>query len=149
MNWCHEPFCSSRIAINADLLRKNLQINDIAGRAELRQAAAGRGSGQATLIPGPSDNKGQSRIAAGAQGYQIEVVAVDEIVTARGKTLAVKIDVEGFECEALTGMTRLLNENRGIVQIETYDHEPEVMATMKTAGYALVTDMRPDFVFIK
>jgi FkbM family methyltransferase len=136
-------------AENADLLRENLQINNLAEHAELHQAAAGRARGRATLVPGPPGNKGQSRIASGELSYPIEIVAVDDIVTTSGKTIAVKIDVEGFECEALAGMTRLLNENRGIAQIETYDHEAPVMAAMKAAGYTLVTDMRPDFVFAK
>ncbi len=46
-------------------------------------------------------------------------------------------------------MTRLLRDNRGIVQIESYDHGREVTAALAAAGYKLVTDMRPDFVFLK
>jgi FkbM family methyltransferase len=134
---------------NAALLRVNLMINDLAGRADLRQAAAGQAAGRATLVPGPPENTGQSRLMDGAGGYAVEVVAVDNIVPLTGKTLAIKIDVEGFEREALAGMAQLLRENRGIVQIESYDHEAAVMATMADAGYALVTNMRPDFVFAK
>jgi FkbM family methyltransferase len=134
---------------NAALLRENLALNNLVERVELHQAAAGQAAGRATLMPGPPDNKGQSRIAAGDRGYAVEVVAPDDVVPMSGKTLAIKIDVEGFEREALAGMARLIRENRGIVQIETYDHEPEVRAAMTAAGYALVTDMRPDFVFAK
>jgi FkbM family methyltransferase len=134
---------------NADLLRANLQLNDVAERVALHQAAAGEAPGRATLVPGPAANKGQSRIDAAADGYAVDIVAPDDVVAAAGKTLAIKIDVEGFECEALAGMTRLLRDNRGIVQIESYDHEPAVMAALTAAGYALVTDMRPDFVFTK
>jgi FkbM family methyltransferase len=134
---------------NAALLRANLTINNLVARADLHQAAAGRAAGRLTLLPGPTDNKGQSRITSGEGGYAVEIVAPDDVVAATGTTLAIKIDVEGFECEALAGMARLLRENRGIVQIETYDHEPEVLAVMTAAGYALVTDLRPDFVFAK
>jgi FkbM family methyltransferase len=134
---------------NASLLRENLALNDLIARVDLREAAAGNLAGQATLVPGPPENTGQSRIAAGAGGYTVEVLVPDDVVPVSGKTLAIKIDVEGFEREALAGMARLLRENRGIAQIESYDHEPEVMAAMTAAGYALVTDMRPDFVFAK
>ena len=133
---------------NASLLRENLALNNLADRVDLHEAAAGQTAGHAMLLPGPPDNTGQSRITAGG-GYTVEVLVPDDAVPATGKTLAIKIDVEGFECEALAGMARLLRENRGIVQIETYDHEPEVMAAMTAAGYGLVTDMRPDFVFAK
>jgi FkbM family methyltransferase len=134
---------------NAALLRTNLMINNLVEYTELHQAAAGSGAGQATLVPGPPDNKGQSRIETSRDGYAVDIVAPDDVVPASGKTLAIKIDVEGFECEALRGMARLLRENRGIVQIESYDHAPAVMATMTAAGYMLVTDFRPDFVFAK
>ncbi|MFY9694789.1 MAG: FkbM family methyltransferase [Xanthobacteraceae bacterium] len=134
---------------NADLLRTNLEINNLLTRVDFHQAAAGTTSGRATLVPGPSENNGQSRIESGVTGYTIDVVATDDVVPAIGKTLAIKIDVEGYECQALAGMARLLRENRGFVQIESYDHEPEVTATMTAAGYSLVTDMRPDFVFAK
>jgi FkbM family methyltransferase len=134
---------------NAALLRENLALNDLLDRADLRQAAAGAAAGQATLLPGPPSNKGQSRIGTGSDGYAIEVVAPDDIVAATGGTLAVKIDVEGHEREALTGMARLLRDNRGIVQIESYDHEAQVMQAMTAAGFALVTNFRPDFVFAK
>lgn len=134
---------------NADLLRANLEINNLLTRVEFHQAAAGMTNGSATLVPGPPENKGQSRIESGAAGDTIDVVAPDDAVPAIGKTLAIKIDVEGYECQALAGMARLLCENRGFVQIESYDHEPEVTAKMAAAGYMLVTDMRPDFVFSK
>lgn len=134
---------------NAALLRQNLVINNLLERVDLHEAAVGSAAGTATLLPGPADNKGQSRIATGAGGYAVEVVAPDDVVPATDKTLAIKIDVEGFEREALAGMARLLRDNRGLVQIETYEHEPDVMAVMRAAGYSLVTDMRPDFVFAK
>ncbi len=101
---------------NAILLRENIKLNGLIGRTELHEAAAGPSAGRAALIPGSPDNKGQSRIAAGDGGYSVAVVAPDDVVPARGQTLAVKIDVEGFEREVLAGMTRLLRENRGIVQ---------------------------------
>ena len=134
---------------NADLLRTNLEINNLIDRVEFHQAGAGKATGRATLVPGPPENKGQSRIDTGDTGYAIDVTAPDDVVPTTGKRLAIKIDIEGFECEALAGMTRLLRENRGIVQIESYDHEREVFAAMAAAGYALVTNMRPDFVFAK
>jgi FkbM family methyltransferase len=134
---------------NASLLRENLALNSLVERVDLYEAAAGRTAGHATLVPGPPDNTGQSRITPDTGGYSVEVLVPDDVLPITGKTLAIKIDVEGFEREALAGMTRLLRENRGIVQIETYDHEPEVMAAITAAGYVLVTDMRPDFVFAK
>jgi FkbM family methyltransferase len=134
---------------NANLLRINLMINRLTAHAELHQVAAGSIASRATLVPGPPENKGQSRIAEADSGYPVEVVAVDEVVPLKGKTLAVKIDVEGFERETLTGMTRLLRDNHGIVQVESYDHADEVTAALRAAGYKLVTDLRPDFVFAK
>jgi FkbM family methyltransferase len=134
---------------NAALLRANLSLNNLDSRVELHVAAAGASASRAMLLPGPPDNKGQSRITDSTDGYAVEIVAPDDVVPASGKTLAVKIDVEGFEREVIAGMARLLRDNRGIVQVETYDHENAVTAALTATGYELVTDMRPDFVFAK
>jgi FkbM family methyltransferase len=134
---------------NAAALRDNIKLNDLAARTALHEAAAGAKAGRATLIPGPAENKGQSRIGGGDGGYEVDIVVPDDIVPASGQTIAVKIDVEGFERDVLAGMARLLRDNRGLVQIESYDHERDVTAALNAAGYQLLTDMRPDFVFAK
>ena len=64
-------------------------------------------------------------------------------------SLAVKIDVEGFELEVLAGMQRTLKENRGIVQIESTTTRDSVVEFMRKCGYELVADFYWDLFFEK
>jgi FkbM family methyltransferase len=134
---------------NAALLRTNLMINDLTERTVVHQAAVGSAAGRGSLLPGPPDNSGNSRIVDRHGGYAVDIVVCDSVISVSGKTLAIKIDVEEFECQTLEGMTQLLRNNRGIVQIETWHHEAAVTATMSDAGFSLINVMRPDFVFEK
>ena len=84
-----------------------------------------------------------------AEGYDIEVVRLDDVAALAGRTLAIKIDIERYERKALAGMARTLRENRGIVQIEVLEAREETAALMRQAGYTLVQEFGPNLVFRK
>ena len=89
-------------------LKANLLINDLLARTELHEAAVGAERGTAMFVQGGDDNRGQSRIEEGhPDAYAVPVVAIDDVVQIEGKTLAIKMDVEGFEIETLAGGARL------------------------------------------
>ncbi len=137
---------------NAVRLRANLLINDLLDRADVHELAAGRAAERLWLEAGPLENYTNARIAApsaAAKGHFVDVVRLDDIAPIEGRTIAVKMDIEGHECEALAGMERTLAANKGIVQIESYDHSAAVIETMGRFDYRLVKDFRPDFVFAK
>ena len=55
-----------------------------------------------------------------------------------GQTLAVKMDVEGFEMETLKGGERLFRRNSGYAQIEAYDgRDAQVIPRMAELGWRL------------
>jgi FkbM family methyltransferase len=134
---------------NAALLRANLLINGLLDRATVHAAAAGRQAGRSKFARGPDNNTGTARIADGVADHEVEVVAVDEVTDFSGRTLAIKIDVEGFELEVLAGLKRTLKENRGIVQIETIENRNDVIEFMRQSGYELVADFYWDLLFEK
>ena len=134
---------------NAALLRANLSLNGLLDRATVHATAAGRRAGRLKFASGPDSNTGQARIAVGGSGSEVEVVALDEATGFSGRTLAIKIDVEGFELEVLAGLKRTLNENRGIVQIETIEGRNDVVEFMRQCGYELVADFYWDLFFEK
>jgi len=142
---------------NAIYLRANLLINGLIGDSVLvYEAAAGAAKGRARLTPGPRYDVGLSMIAGTedtADAYEVEVVHFDDIAALANRTLAIKIDVEGYELAVLAGMERTLRENRGFAQIEVYDERREqVVGKMADAGYALVRDFPrfpPNLVFRK
>jgi FkbM family methyltransferase len=134
---------------NAALLRANLLINGLLDRVTVHAAAAGRQAGRSKFSSGLDNNTGTARIGHDGAGQEVEVVAVDEVTDFSGRTLAIKIDVEGFELEVLAGLKRTLKENRGIVQIETIENRNDVIEFMRLSGYGLVADFYWDLLFEK
>ena len=98
-------------------LRANFLINDLlAADIEINEVALGAAPGNFRLVPGPERDIGLSQIvenAAGGEGYDVEIVRLDDLVALSGLTLAIKIDIERYERKALVGMARTLRDNRG------------------------------------
>lgn len=132
-------------------LKANLLINDLLERVELHAAAVGAEAGTAPFVQGGDDNRGQSKIEPGhPAAYAVPVVAIDEAVALQDRTIAVKMDVEGFEMETLAGGERLFRTNRGYAQIEAYDgRENEVIPRMAELGWRLADRLDIDFLFEK
>lgn len=130
-------------------LRANLLINGLLDRVQIHECAVSDKAGRISLLPGPARNSGQAHLATEGSGIQVEVAAVDSLVDLSGKTLAIKMDVERHELEALAGMERLLTRNRGFIQIETLDTRSQVIEVMKGYGYSLVSDFYWDLFFEK
>ena len=132
-------------------LKANLLINDLLDRTELHEAAVGAKAGRAPFVQGGDDNRGQSRIEPGhPDAYKVPVVAIDDVVALEGCTLAVKMDVEGFEMETLAGAERLFRSNSGYAQIEAYDgRDAVVIPRMAELGWRLTGRLDIDFLFEK
>jgi len=134
-------------------LRANLLINDLLdANIEIHEVALGAAPGKFRLLPGPERDIGLSQIvedAGGGEGYDVEIVRLDDTVALAGRALAIKIDIERYERKALAGMARTLRDNRGIVQIEVLEAREETIGLMRAAGYALVQEFPPNLVFRK
>ena len=132
-------------------LKANLLINDLLERTELHEAAVGAERGSAMFVQGGDDNRGQSRIEEGhPEAYRVPVIAIDDVVELEGATLAIKMDVEGFEMETLAGAERLFRNNRGYAQIEAYDgRDAQVIPRMAEFGWRLADRLDIDFLFEK
>ena len=103
------------------------------------------------FVQGGDDNRGQSRIEEGhPDAYRVPVVAIDDVLQIEGQTLAIKMDVEGFEMETLRGAERLFRRNGGYAQIEAYDgRDEEVIPRMAELGWRLADRLDIDFLFEK
>jgi FkbM family methyltransferase len=143
-----EPDRRNRVHLRANLLINDLLDADIA----IHEVALGAAPGKFRLVPGPERDIGLSQVvenASGAQGYEVEVVRFDDLVSLAGKKLAIKIDIERYERKALAGMARTLAANRGVVQIEVLEARDETVGLMRQAGYALAQEFGPNLVFRK
>jgi len=138
--------------LNLVHLRANLLINRLLDVTEVHEVALGDATGSHYLEPGKIDG-GFSRIITGdaedGAGYEVPVARLDDVLSLSDRRLAIKIDVEHYECHVLAGMARTLRQNRCIVQIEAFETRDQVISIMNGAEYDLVADFSPNFIFEK
>jgi FkbM family methyltransferase len=130
-------------------LRAHIALNGVTG-VEIHETAVGSARGTATLLPGaPGYSALSAIVAAHPEGYQIDVVPLDEILTFTGKPLVIKIDVEGYELEVLEGAKNLLAKNYGYAQIESFEEQraEAVVRKMAGSGWRLSDHIVDDLVF--
>jgi FkbM family methyltransferase len=131
-------------------LRGHLLINGLLSLVEIHEVALGGETSRRWLSPGVIDGGFSAimdRSPDGGTGYEIPVARLDDLLSIAGKRLAIKIDVERYECQVLTGMQRTLRSNTCLVQIEAFESKDQVIAMMAEAGYDLVETSAPNFVF--
>lgn len=133
---------------SAELLAGNAERNGVASEVEVVAALVGRAEGEAPLL----QNGAYSRVVDEATGAvhslvtRVRVITVDHLLAERslGPVDVVKLDVEGYELEALAGMADLLAADPGPeVLCESNGHllglagsSPEALrAALADAGY--------------
>jgi FkbM family methyltransferase len=132
-----------------DRLRAHIALNGVTG-VEIKETAVGAARGTATLLPGaPGKSALSAIVAAHPEGYEIDVVPLDEMLAFTGKALIIKIDVEGYELEVIDGAKKLLAQNYGYAQIESFDEQraDAVIKRMANCGWRLSDHIVDDLVF--
>jgi FkbM family methyltransferase len=136
--------------LNLIHLRANLLMNGLLDLCEVQEAAVGDVPGIRRLLPGEIDG-GFSKIADddedSSSGYDVKVIKLDDVLQLSNRKLAVKVDVENYECNVLSGMERTLRDNRCIIQVETFKYLDQVRSFLAAEGYQMVADFFPNFVF--
>ena len=106
-------------------------------RAELLRVAAGAGTGRLPLTVPPGRDVGAT-LLAGTDGraVDVDVTALDEVVASAGidHVDLLKIDVEGWEREALTGAVATLERTAAVAVETTADLRGDVGTALLAAG---------------
>ncbi len=130
-------------------LQTHLQLNGLTG-VEVHGTAVGAARHTASLLPGAAgDSAFATVVSANPEGYEIEVVPLDDVISLVGKPLVVKIDVEGYELQVLEGAKNLLSRNYGYAQIEFFEERraSAVIDKMAQFGWQLSDHIVDDLVF--
>jgi FkbM family methyltransferase len=129
-------------ARSAERLRENVAINGLNKVIHVRQAAVGAERGIARITSGSDvSNSIVSATEFGRVTEEIEVVPLDEAELPFTPSI-VKIDVEGYEMEALRGMSSLLEgERRPVLLIEFTPHLLRKASTSATELASHLADL--------
>ena len=133
----------------ADQLVRNIRLNG-AQNITLIRSALGSHCGTAAMLSASGTNTGKTQIAAsfGAGSQQVPITTLDSFVDQRELTSLdfLKVDIEGFEMEFLTGAKHSIGRFRPVILIElnpkalgSYGITPDaVIDTLKSASYNLL-----------
>lgn len=122
-------------------LMTNLAANGLGEKVKAHPFALGDRAGEVTLYEGARWNRGESTIAEPDQTpkevtHLVPQVRFDDEFSLSGKSIIIKMDVEGYEFNVLAGMERTLKDNLCYVQVELYSDRLEELKTFFTRiGY--------------
>jgi FkbM family methyltransferase len=134
------------VASTADRLVRNIELNHARNVTPIRSAVGSR-CGTTAMGPVPEKNAGKAQIATniGAPCEQVPITSLDSFMAHSGLTRLdfVKVDIEGFEMEFLSGAKISIARFRPVLLMELnpgalgqYGTTPgAVIAALKGAGY--------------
>lgn len=83
-----------------------------------------------------------------ADTLAVKAATLDSLFAFRGRRIAAKIDVEGYEVAVLDGMRDLLAHNAVLLQVEIWGHKPESMYYFISGELRCIHRFGDDFYFI-
>ena len=87
-----------------------------------------------------------TRHISSSGSIEIDVKRLDNVLADKGRIVAVKIDVEGHECQVVDGASELLGSNQCFVQVESAPENFALLTQKLNAlGYRLVTTISDHF----
>lgn len=137
-------------------LCRNLALNNIEQRCVAMNVALSDADGETEIayFPHSSGTSTADRVAAknrrGKADEQVvlsvPVRKLDDIFTAQGERIFIKLDVEGFEAQALRGMEKVLSANQCFLQVELWaQNADDFIAKMKKLGYHVAHQIENDY----
>lgn len=143
---------------NLHQLAANLLLNGLSHQVEVFPVGASSRKGTVEFLENAEKSTGTSRIAATAPAstkmhkfnpVNIQVDRLDDVIpTLTGQRLAIKVDVEGHELEALKGARRILEQNRCFVQVEILANREQVFSYLvNELNYQFITNIESDYYF--
>jgi len=104
------------------ILEANVSMNDIVN-LEVKQFAVGASASIGVIFDHSDPNRGRATMVKPDQngvGHEVVVVALDEQFKGSERVDMIKLDIEGYELEALKGMTALLKRSEPPMLIIEY-----------------------------
>lgn len=147
-------FAFEALPANIQRLRTNVELNNLGSRVKIVPVAIIDRERSARFRIGPSGAMGKVEGSAGrervnyGETISVEGISLDEYVYKRGNPSpdVVKIDIEGGEALALSGMLRVLNEAKPIIFLEIHGPDAaEFCWNILKAAYYRVCSLQPGY----
>lgn len=133
--------------INRYQFYANLFMNKLQERIIVHEYAISSEESELKFHHSEENNRGKSHITNDGE-IIVKAKKLDSLITVTNEMIGIKIDIEGHEIEAISGMTELLKQNRCILQIESFTQTlPELITIMSELGYSNIYDIDSDHFF--
>ncbi len=162
---CRDITCFEPDPMNRNQFAANIFLNGLDDRITVRTEAVSDREGSATfylqrdkehLSSGQSSLESfEDGIMPFAQGathsVDVQVARLDTLLSVTGRSIAIKLDVEGHEANAIRGMAELIKRNRIYLQIEIWDANFDAMRKLlEELGLSCERRfMEHDYIFTK
>lgn len=133
-------------------LMGNIYLNKFTDRIEAHPVALSSASGTLPFEMGTDAKTNLTKVGAAATGQtrSLQARALDEMLPYTGRNIAIKIDVEGHESDALKGASKLLANNNCLLQIEIWEGNREaVLGQLAAMGYKPFYTLGNDYYLTK
>jgi FkbM family methyltransferase len=133
---------------NYDQFRANLLINGVTAAVETHRLAVSNRASVAFRMASATST-GESRVdPTDPDAVELPAVRLDEFLPLTGQAVFIKIDIEGHELAALTGMAGLLRANRCFLQVECFaERLGQVTSFLSRAGFTRQHEIGSDRFF--
>lgn len=129
-----EAICFEPINSTYNILKRNVEINNIAKFTTLIKSAVGAFNGTGTVAHYDLNNIGSTQISIDETGT-IPIVSVDSMDIS-SNIILVKIDVEGFERNVIEGCIETLKKHKPYIMIEIQSENFEYISNeLSKIGY--------------
>ena len=132
-------------------LTAHMRMNGLLDLVTVHPIAASDAEGSVTFAMAVDTTTGQSKVvpSSGASGLRasagskasrgqvvtVDAQRVDRILDYRGKSVLIKIDVEGYERNVLRGLDGILRNNVCLVQVEVLEDDASLADELGKLGY--------------
>jgi len=133
--------------INRYQLYANLFLNKLQDRITVYNYAISSSEGELKFHHFDESNRGKSHISNNGE-ITVQTKKIDSLIKLKDNMIGIKIDVEGHELDVISGMTELLNNNKCVLQIESFAEPlPSLITKMADLGYTKINSIQSDHYF--
>lgn len=127
-------------------LYANLFVNKLQNNIKVYEHGLSDKTGSVCFDTSEATSSRGTRRISSTGNTEIQVKRLDDVLTEKNHIVAIKIDVEGHECQVVDGARDFLTANRCFIQIESSgDSLRQLKAKMNELGYRLVESLNDHF----